>query len=106
MNRWVRLRPRPGREWRAGLWCSHTCCMRIFCRLYRLPLSGLLHGQSLCKPAHLPSQDAETDDDKAAHCSGGAGADERISEAEFVDRDAKPDHHKACKKGKDPDTMQ
>jgi len=80
--------------------------MRIFRRLCWLQLSGLLHGQRLCKPAYLSGQDPQTDDDEAADCSGSAGANESISEAEFVDRDAKPNHHKARKKGKDPDTIQ
>jgi hypothetical protein len=88
------------------LWCRHTRCIGIFRRLYYLPLSGLLHSQRLCQPADLSGQDPQTDDNEAAHCSGRAGADESISEAEFVDRDAKPDHHQARKKGKDPDTIQ
>jgi hypothetical protein len=52
-----------------------------------------LHTECLGKSPQLPGHDPEAYDDEAAHPRGRAGANKRISEAEFIDRNTKSDHH-------------
>jgi len=62
--------------------------------------------QRFGNPPQLPGDNAEPDNDQAANGSGGAGANEGVSKAEFIDRDTKSDHHESGKKGKRTDTKQ
>jgi hypothetical protein len=63
-------------------------------------------GQRLGDPPQLAGDDPETEQNQTADNGGCAGTDERISEAEFVDRNTKSDHHQACKQGKRTDAIQ
>jgi hypothetical protein len=86
---------------------NRTRDFRIFQCLYWLPgPARQLHSECLGKPPHLPGNDTEAYDDESAHPCGRAGAYKGISEAEFVDRNTKSDHHEARKKGKGTDTVQ
>jgi hypothetical protein len=62
--------------------------------------------QRLGDPPQLTGNDPETKQNQTADNGGRAGTDERISEAEFVDRNTKSDHHQACKQGKRTDAIQ
>jgi len=63
-------------------------------------------GQHLGNPPQLADRYAERNNDQAADGRGGAGADKGISEAKFVDRNAKSDHHQPRHKGESADAEQ
>jgi hypothetical protein len=56
--------------------------------------------QHLGNLPQLADRHPERNYDEAADGRSGASADERISEAEFVDRNAKSNHQKPCNQGK------
>jgi len=62
--------------------------------------------QRLGNPPQLADGDAERNYDEAADGRRGAGADKCISEAKFVDRNAKSDHHQPRHKGESADAEQ
>jgi hypothetical protein len=62
--------------------------------------------QQIGDPPQLPHGNTDGDDDEAANRGGGAGANEGISEAELVDRNAKSDHHEARDNGKNTNAQQ
>jgi hypothetical protein len=65
-----------------------------------------LDSECLGEPPNLAGNDPETNDDEAADPCGRACTDKGVSKAELVDRNAKPDHYKARKKGQGTDTIQ
>jgi hypothetical protein len=62
-----------------------------------------LEGQRVDDPPQLSHDQTKPNNDQAANSGRRAGADEGISEAEFVDRYPKSDHDEPRKKGKDTD---
>jgi hypothetical protein len=54
----------------------------------------------------LPRDHAEANDNEAPYARRCTRADQRVSKAEFIDRNAKTDHQQACKKGKRSDPIQ
>jgi hypothetical protein len=65
-----------------------------------------LGNQRLGDPPQLTSDHAEADQDQAPNDSGRTGTNESVSEAEFVDRNTKSDHHQPRKKGKGANAIQ
>src|SRR4029078_11568542 len=57
-------------------------------------------------PSQLPGDHAQSDDDQPADTGGRSGADQCVSEAEFIDRNTKTDHQQARKKGERTDPIQ
>jgi hypothetical protein len=62
--------------------------------------------QPLSNPPQLADRYAKRNYDEAADGRRGAGADKCISEAKFVDRNAKSNHHQPRHKGESADAEQ
>src|SRR5215831_12912489 len=63
-------------------------------------------GQRLGNPPQLTSHHTQAEQDQAPDNSSRAGTDERISEAELIDRHTKADHHEASEKSECADAIQ